>query len=403
MHSSFQEAPKRNDMLRFLNSHGDEKGNDPHNHPFSIEFYIGLIFVFVLGFMGVQKVSHIALESLKDPLCQNGFSLPYLNCEEGEALSLREEATLDNRQAATKAKKMIVGMSQTQDAPTLRTQLSRAKDLNSALKILKWNEGDEQDAVRFLSIITAIENGRMSSSGMPSTMTSVLDDIWNKYPDILASSHCLNCSHFYKNILQPYFNEGTRNKDRITQIARGHPRFLQAIYQSGQISAIDLKSIAKLHAELLTSEDAKTAKFIGKILHEQDDLELLHHWSSKGWNGSYAISDYSQLLQLPKNIIVDAWERGVVKGADNAEITRYLVSTGYRPALRWLLWVHAGDLRYFQDTPYQAEKDRYNKLILSLHTDFSLESKYDLTGFYSKHWKSIIWDQSTKKWIYQKS
>jgi len=64
--------------------------------------------------------------------------------------------------------------------------------------------------------------------------------------------------------------------------------------------------------------------------------------------------------------------------------------------------VHAGNLSYFQNTSYQAEKDRYNDLILGLYIDFPAESKDDLTGFYSKHWNDIVWNQAKQKWVLKK-
>jgi len=375
-------------------SQPNEVEHDVTHHPYSAEFLVGLFFVFLLGFIGVQKVSQIDLIPLQQSLCKVGLQLPYLSCK-AKNTSLSEVSVGSTSQ-------LIKGMNQASEAPSLRTQFAHYPNLSSALEQLKWNGGNEQDAARFLSVITALENGRQSESGISSALSSILDAVWNKYPDVVATSHCLNCNRFYQHVLAPYFKSGTTNDKRINQIASGHPRFLQAIYQSGQLSLKDVKSIARLQAELLSSEDADTAKFIGKILREDNDLELLHHWSSKGWNGSFALSDYQLLLTLPENIIVDAWERGVLAGADNAVLTRYLVSTGYRPALRWLLWVHAGNLSYFQNTTYQAEKDRYNDLILGLYIDFPAESKDDLTGFYSKHWNDIVWNQAKQKWMLKK-
>ncbi len=126
-------------------------------------------------------------------------------------------------------------MDQSMDAPSLRAQFSSLPDLQTLLEKLKWNNGEEQDVARFLSVITALENGRMNEPGMPSTASSTLDAVWNKYPDLVATSHCLNCSRFYQHILGPFFKAGSKNKVRLKQIELGHPRFLQANYQSGQL------------------------------------------------------------------------------------------------------------------------------------------------------------------------
>ena len=382
----------------------DEVEHDVQNHPYKAEFLIGLLFIFLLGFLGVQKLSQLDFSPIKKSLCSGGFQYPLLHCESSQPPPVQLSDNSPKKPNITlKPKSLIVGMNRLANASSLRTQFSHYPNLTRALQKLKWNGGDEQDAIRFLSLITALENGRQGESGMSSTMSSILEGVWNKYPDIVASSHCLDCSRFYKNVLKPYFKAGTENTARIKQIALGHPRFLQAIYQSGQLNVKDLKSIARLQAELLSSEHADPARFIGDVFLKDNDLESLHHWSSKGWNGSFALGAYPRFTQLPRHIIVDAWERGVLAGADNAELTRYLVSTGYRPALRWLLWVHAGNLSYFKNTTYQAQKDQHNDLILSLHIDFPIESKDDLTGFYSKHWKDISWDAVKNKWVLKRS
>lgn len=386
------------------NKNNDKTAKGTPEHPFQAEFIVSLVFIFVLGFISVQKISQTPFPAAKQTLCDSGVSLKFIDCQSNNASKQKHSLTNTDLKPIKKVKEsLIVGMDQSTDAKSLRTQFAYASNLPSALSKLKWNGGDEQDAARYLSVMTAIENGRSESSGIPSSMSGILEDIWNKYPDLVATSHCLNCNRFYQHVLEPYFNAGTKTIDRLNQIASGHPRFLQAIYKSGQLNIEDVQTMAKLQAELLSSQDAATARFIGDILLKDNDLKALHHWSSKGWNGSYALSDYHKLLKLPENIIVDAWERGVVKGADNAEITRYLVSTGYRPALRWLLWVHAGNLKYFKNTRYQAQKDTYNDLILTLHTDFPNDSKDDLAGFYSKHWENISWNAVTEKWTYIKA
>ena len=389
-----------------------EVEQDVLNHPYKAEFLISSLFIFIVGFFGSQKLGQLDLAPMTQSVCERGISLPLLQCETQTLLQAPDSAnakyTKNSVNKRSQRKSLIVGMDQSKDAPSLRAQFSSLPDLHTLLEKLKWNNGDEQDAARFLSVITALENGRMNEPGMPSTASSTLDAVWNKYPDLVATSHCLNCSRFYQHILGPFFKAGSKNKERLKQIALGHPRFLQANYQSGQLEVDDLTQIARLQAELLTSEDADTARFIGDILLKnasnggKKDLSLLHHWSSKGWNGSYAVSDYHKMLQLPQKLLADAWQRGVLAGADNAELTRYLVSTGYRPALRWLLWSHASDLSYFKNRSYQDQIDRYNDLILNLYIDFPIESKDDLTGFYSKNWKNINWDSSSKKWVLKK-
>ena len=392
--------------------------------PFHLEFFLGAFFLFVVGFLGAQKIIHVVsnptsavnIYAINDSACSGGVRLPFIECPKPESLqtleSLEEMKKEKEEEAAIELEKtklfinkypMIQNMDENDEAIPLRKQFAYLPNLASALNKLKWNDGSEEDAVRLLTVASTLEYGRQREAHLEhSAMARLFDPVWNSYPDLVAASHCLYCGQFFSNVLKPFMTEGTENKEYLDTLASAHPRFLNAIYQSGQIEIDKINDIAKLQAELSSSGDAGTAKFIGEILFKEKNLDLLHHWSSKGWNGSYAISDYNKLIQLPQNIIIDAWQRGVSRGADNAVLTRYLISTGYRPALRWLLWFHSGNLSYFKKQQHQHAKDRYNEFLTQEYIEFPKESYRDLTGFYSKNWKYIHWDEDIKKRIYNK-
>ena len=376
------------------------------DHTFSIEYIFALFFVLMVGFFGSQKLintalnpnSSINIHGFSEAICENGFRLPFLKCAKEELapavvetkliLASSQESLLQNEKVG-----LIQGMDQGPNALSLSKQFAYQPSLKSALKKLKWNDGDEQDAARFLSVIKTLNSGRYNESYfVSSAMTGLIDPVMRKYPDIVAASHCLYCGSFFSDVLKPYFAEGTENNKEINQLALGHPRFLQALYQAGNIKLNNLNEIAELQAELLTSGDVDTVRFIGNILLKQSNLALLNQWTSKGMNGGYAISEYSKLLRLPEPLIIGAWQQGVKRGEDNAVLTRYLISTGYRPALRWLIWYHGSNLTYFQTHQHKMEKDRYNDFLVERYLDFPKESQSDLAGFYSKNWKNIVWD-----------
>lgn len=382
------------------------------NHPFSVEYALGLFFVLLLGFFGSQKLIHtisnpnssINIYAFNEAVCDNGFRLPFLSCEQqNSSTELVTSVTPDQKVLQGKTTDLVTGMNKGPNALSLRKQFSYSPDLKSALKKLKWNDGDEQDAMRFLSIIKSLNASRYSESYFVSSiMSGLIDPVMQKFPDIVAASYCLYCGQFFNDTLKPYFEEGTLNNEVINQLASGHPRFLQALYHSGNIKLDNMGEIARLQAEILSSGDSEAAKLIGSILLKENNLELLHHWVSKGWNGGYAITEYSTLLKLPRQITIDAWQRAITRGVDNAVLTRYLVSTGYRPALRWLIWYHGSNLSYFQGHQHKMERDRYNDFLVERYLDFPKQSHNDLAGFYSKNWKNITWDASKQQWVVAK-
>ncbi|MEH6458205.1 MAG: hypothetical protein V7749_17890 [Cocleimonas sp.] len=409
------------------NSH--EKNNDGIDpYPSNLEFILGALFLVVIGFLGSQKIIHVVSDSssavniysLSDSACSSGLRLPFIECSKPiqnlesvkevselskptENISEELVVEIEKKEIIPNKYPLIHDMDQSDTALPLRKQFAHLPNLATALNKLKWNDGSEEDAVRLLTIASTLVYGRQREAHLEqSAMARLLSPVWNSYPDLVAASHCLYCGQFFSNVLKPFMTEGTENKDHLNALATAHPRFLNAIYQSGQIEIDKINDIAKLQAELSSSGDAATAKFIGEILFKNKNIDLLHHWSSKGWNGSYAISEYNKLIQLPQNLIIDAWQRGVSRGTDNAVLTRYLISTGYRPALRWLLWFHSGNLSYFKNRQHQHAKDRYNDFLTAEYIEFPKDSYSDLTGFYSKNWKDIHWNESRKKWIFKK-
>ncbi len=406
----------------FLSSENPRSGSHQREEiepfPFSAELLIGLCFVLALGFFGTQKLIHTLFNpssaynfySINESACENGFRVPFLACKKPE---LAKPENLDTVQQVPKKVEdstdtldqtsLIIGMNASTGAPDLRTQFAYLPNLSSALSKLSWNNGDEQDAVRLLTIMSTLQYGRQRESHLvQSSSTKILGPVWNKYPEIVAASSCLYCGMFYNNVLKPYMTEGTENTEHLNTLALGHPRFLQAIYASGQLNIDEFTKIGFLQAELLHPGDYKTAKFIGDLLLKHSKIDLLHTWSSRGGNSSYAISEYQSLIQLPQALIIDSWQAGVARGSDNSVLTRYLISTGYRPALRWLLWLHAGNLSYLQDRQYKLQRDRYNDFLVDEYLDFPKESHDDLTGFYSKNWQNITWRAEQKKWVYIK-
>lgn len=261
------------------------------------------MFCFFSRFFGTQKLINTLFNpssaynfyALNESACQSGFRVPFLECKQPELAkldSLKEITQIANNSKSPEIEKplneinpkaLIVRMNESTGAPDLRTQFAYLPDLSTALGKLRWNYGDEQDAVRLLTIMSTLQYGRQRESHLvESSATKILGPVWNKYPDIVAASSCLYCGMFFNNVLKPYMSEGTENIEHLNSLALGHPRFLQAIYNSGQLNIDDFTKIGLLQAELSGSGDHHTAKFIGDLLIKNAKIDLLHHWSSRG-------------------------------------------------------------------------------------------------------------------------
>jgi hypothetical protein len=88
-------------------------------------------------------------------------------------------------------------------------------------------------------------------------------------------------------------------------------------------------------------------------------------------------------------------------GYDKPELTEYLLQRGYRPALRWLVWLQDGSAPYLTDkyTHYRHYAPRYEQMLKSF-TDFPVSRGSELGAFYSRHWRDIHWDDYSKKWLH---
>jgi len=383
--------------------------------------FIALI-LSLIGFIGSQKVmpilsdpsSSYSFSSLSEFACDSGLRFQFLKCDDhffkleeinpsvsSEIFSENQENKLSTN-TFNENDLLIKDMLTDDNSPNLREQFAHLPNLQAALEKLQWNNGSEQDAVRFLTLISTLSYGRQREAHLvTSAHATLLKPLWKDYPELVAASHCLYCGSFFNYVIKPFIQEGSTHTAFLHAVALGHPRYLKVVSDSNQLPLNDVTDIVKLQAEISSSGDAATAKFIGDILIRENEIDLLNHWASKGWNGSYAINNHNNLEQLPRNLIINAWQRGIARASDNALITRHLVGTGYRPALRWLLWSHAGDLAYFKNRQHQQHKNAYNNHIIKDYFAFPQESYKDLASFYSNHWRDIHWDKNSSKWIYK--
>ena len=82
---------------------------------------------------------------------------------------------------------------------------------------------------------------------------------------------------------------------------------------------------------------------------------------------------------------------------DLPQFTAKLVASGYRPALRWSVWMSA-EGRRSQSLRRMAMHAPSYANILQEYTEFDKDESQAWDVFYSDNWASIEWDASSRKW-----
>ncbi|MGL6161167.1 hypothetical protein [Microbulbifer sp.] len=343
---------------------------------------------FVLSYLATQKAlfdsdtrRQIAaqLRSLQLATCSEGIRLPGIECP---TLSIIRNFPPNSNEP-------------------LRYQFARLPSLSAAVDKLQWNRGSEADTARLLTIWKALELGRQRQSrknhqAIPA-ITQLLQPVWEEYPDMVAAASCLYCGDSFS-VLSSLIKTGTDDDGKLRALAMGHPRLLAEIAPTGIFTDTELERIATVHGELSSGGDSKTAEFIGKILLDRQDLSPLEAWLSKGLNGGRALGD-AGLDAIPRELVIAAWEQGVRNGYDNVELSEYLVARGYRPALRWVVWLESTEFKYLHGWSYERVQGQYQS-ILTRFTHFPASKGGPLATFYSGHWASIYWDDRAGRWAY---
>lgn len=346
---------------------------------------IALVFS-VLGYLITQRIlfdqqtqqSVIAqLQSIKEGLCGQGIRLPMIDCSKASPIKGNLQPNTDS----------------------YKRQFARLPNLSAAVGKLQWNNGTEADAVKLLTILNnlTLSRSRQSSENFRAipAIVMLLQPVWKKYPDMVAAASCLYCGNSF-NVLSKLIASNDTDIESLKRLAMGHPRMLREVASQNIFSPDELNHIVKIQAALSSAGDSGTAEFVGKILLQNQDYQRLRVWLTRGLNGSRALGN-TDLDSLPFELVVAAWEQGVKLGYDQVKLSQYLVSKGYRPALRWVLWLQDSQLKYIRSWSFEREKDKYTS-ILKTYTDFPLKSGDELIKFYSDNWRKVNWDKNKKRW-----
>lgn len=265
-----------------------------------------------------------------------------------------------------------------------------------------WQGGSEAEAAAFMTRAKtlAMLHFEEKHKYLRKDIKALIAPVWRDYPTLVSASACLYCGDITDAVLD-FIQEYELSPDWIEQVGKGISRYLPHLSRLGVLDDEELYRLARIQAQLGSAGDSRVAKAIAEPLLRHHDMEHLAMWVMNGLNGGRAVTDREVLEQLPQEVIILAWRHGVAMGYDSIELTEFLLQSGYRPALRWLVWLQDGGATYLTDKYSSYSRhgtaQRYTELLKS-HTDFPVHQGSELGAFYSKHWNSILWDSGSKVW-----
>ena len=282
---------------------------------------------------------------------------------------------------------------------SLRETVAGLPDLASSLSYFRWRNGGESEAVRYLVLIQSLAKGRrhqhQKNYAAKDQLVSKFIPIWQKYPKLVAGSSCTYCnnqSSIMSRLLQSFPAIPSR---QLADIALD-TKFFSVMLKNNLLPPEYTEKLLPLHANMSAAGDSSTAKVIGDALAQGNSWPDLQRWVDRGLNGGRALGNLS-LDELPREVVSTAWQQGVSLGYDAAYLTEYLVATGHRPALRWLLWLQSTDYPYLHKHSYKNNQAQY-KRIMQKHTYFPVLEGEALANFYNENWRSIKWDDKSQRW-----
>lgn len=279
-----------------------------------------------------------------------------------------------------------------------RQYFASLPDLATALTKLQWLGGDEAAAVRFLSVMHAIRMSRNPDHvRVTDVMKPMIRPLWDAYPHITSASVCTFCGEASK-INKQFASERTLDLEIATQISRNNVDYFVALADKGSLTSDETLRLAATFAQLVMGDHA-TGVAIANLLAEQHEYAALQMWVANSMNGGFALDNIPDLASVPRDILTTAWERSASGGFDSRILTEYLMKTGYRPTLRYVVWMQDGAANYLSSkhTRYGGERGRYAGL-LSKYTNFPEQEGRLLGEYYSTNWREIKWDPERSQW-----
>jgi hypothetical protein len=342
---------------------------------------------FIIMFAGIQGIlvkpeNQIlianALQGVKTGLCEKGIRTPVYKCDQ-QAGFIKEGS----------------------HHPELNTaeRLAYLPDVVSVMNKLYLPDNSSASAAKFITLVGLLQESRQhDSSGAYKALGNIADKlgpVWGEYPQLVVAKTCIFCGSYTSNIIRKLGVRKNQNLKAITTMAKLHPLLFASVYP--HLDKAEAQEAAMQLALLKGAGSSYSATAIGKHLNTGMAEHYLNAWVSQGLNGTRALDDLDLNL-VPLETRIQAWQSGILLGYDNIELTQHLTAKGYRPALRWLVWLQGTPLKYLQGWPHERNSAKYNAL-LEQHTNFGHLGGNALAMFYSDNWSSIFWDDQQHRWI----
>lgn len=276
-------------------------------------------------------------------------------------------------------------------------------DVKSIMSKFKWLGGNEVAAVKYLTVLSAIQSGRSKNDlRYREYLKPELQQIWEEHPIIASAFVCKYCGSAYRIPLN--FAKKTKIKEDVaTQLGHNNSNYFAALSTSGHFTEEEEIKLAKRYARTMYQSEAHSLQTIAGILIEHNALDELLLMLKISQNSGFAFEKISDLTSVPRHILTAAWDRSASKGQVPQKLTRHLMSTGYRPALRLAIWMEARSVDYFSadNQHYKIWWGNNSGSLVDEFTSFPYKKGPGLSEFYSANWRDIRWDPRQKKWRHE--
>ena len=343
-----------------------------------------VILIFVCGFLISQdwishpdnlKLAQTWYQSSHETICRGNIRIPGLHCQDNDTLMYLGDKDV-NRLVAS--------------APSFAQAIQQ---INIPLH-------SDRDVVRYLMLVQSVAEGWKDQRGVYNQIKDGLiaayARAWDANPQLVAASRCTYCGSFHDQAIINLLNLTASGWNHRVDPLVLNPRYFSAIAERDN-DVDNLPELLAIHANLSSAGDSKTARTVGAGLAKHNNLQALERWVTNGLNGGRALEGLD-LQTVPREVVIAAWEHGVTLGYDNVTLMEYLVSTGYRPALRWLIWLQGTDIDYIKTHSYEYSKNHYARMV-SQYTNLAASENSSLGEVYSQNWQRVQWNSDQKKWL----
>jgi len=283
------------------------------------------------------------------------------------------------------------------EASVFIEKLAHSETLNEAMKLARWNGGTEREAVRYLALVRALQSEKWPNKGLEKPWTIVRDALapsWALYPKITVASQCYWCSYHDSNIYE-WFTNLRYHDDYLLTLMEYTPHLFGQFEQ--YIDSSERKHAMAIKQSMLANHGNRYG-FLGRVLFENQDWDALRVLVANT-NSAAPIMELNW-NELPEDIVRLSWQQGVRAADDLPVFTAKMIRAGYRPALRWALWVVSEGRSNPALRRLSGHLNAYQTLIEE-STDFPLSVGETWDSFYTQHWRQIVFDASAKKWVVQ--